>query len=66
MPSDHEMLTVSEVADLLRVHPVTVYRMIASRSPHPLKIDGVWRFNPSDLVLLLAASWRGLHRLSEA
>jgi hypothetical protein len=33
-------MTVVEVADYLRVHPITIYRLITSRKPNSLLLDG--------------------------
>ena len=27
MPSDHELLTIKEIGDLLRLHPSTIYKL---------------------------------------
>jgi excisionase family DNA binding protein len=45
-------LTVGEVADYLRVHPSTVYRLVRARQIKGFKIGGLWRFNPADLESL--------------
>jgi excisionase family DNA binding protein len=47
-------MTVAEVADYLRVHRTTIYRMIASGELRPFKVGRVWRFH-SDEIFKLAA-----------
>ena len=37
------MLTVKEVADRLKVHPITVYRWIAKGKLKALRINGILR-----------------------
>jgi excisionase family DNA binding protein len=41
----NEVLTVEEVADLLKVHRTTVYRMLKSGELPAFKIGSDWRFN---------------------
>jgi excisionase family DNA binding protein len=38
-------MTLDEVADYLRVHPSTVYRMAKNQSLPAFKIGSDWRFN---------------------
>ena len=45
-------LTVGEVADYLRVHRSTVYRLLRARQIKGFKVGGLWRFNPADLESL--------------
>jgi excisionase family DNA binding protein len=51
-----EILTVDEVAAFLRVHRITVYRLIASGKLHPFRVGRVWRFYQRDVVELAGAS----------
>jgi excisionase family DNA binding protein len=45
-----EILTLQDVADLLKVHPKTVYTM-AQRGEIPcFKVRGQWRFQRTDLA----------------
>lgn len=48
------LLTVSEVADYLRVSEMTVYRMISNRDLGATKIGRVWRVPADDLTAYLA------------
>jgi excisionase family DNA binding protein len=38
------LLTVKEVAEFLRINPITVYRMAQNSSIPALKINSSWRF----------------------
>ena len=44
MAIDHEILTVKEVSELLKVHHSTVYRMINEGRIPAFKIGSDWRF----------------------
>jgi len=46
-------MTLEEVADYLRVHPSTVYRMAKTQSLPAFKIGSDWRFNRESID-----SWR--------
>lgn len=48
------LMTVSEVADYLRVSEMTVYRMISSRDLGATKIGRSWRVPAEDLTAYLA------------
>jgi excisionase family DNA binding protein len=39
------VLTVREVADYLRVHPSTVYKLLRTRQVPAFRIGSDWRFN---------------------
>jgi excisionase family DNA binding protein len=39
------VLTVKEVADYLRVHPSTVYKLLHKQQVPAFKIGSDWRFN---------------------
>ncbi|CAN5205331.1 hypothetical protein BH23ACT9_BH23ACT9_01120 [soil metagenome] len=47
------LLTVSEVADYLRVSEMTVYRLISSRDLGATKIGRSWRVPADDLAAYL-------------
>jgi excisionase family DNA binding protein len=39
------VLTMAEVAELLKVHPSTVYRLLKRKSIPAFKLGSDWRFN---------------------
>jgi len=39
------VMTVRELADYLRVHPSTIYRLLKRRQIPGFRIDGDWRFH---------------------
>jgi excisionase family DNA binding protein len=43
------LLTVKEVAELLRIHQVTVYRMVRRRDLPSVRVGRELRFDPADL-----------------
>jgi excisionase family DNA binding protein len=47
--SDNSMLTVKEVATLLRVDEKTVYRLAKKRELPGFKVAGAWRFKCEDI-----------------
>ena len=49
MASEHEILTVKEVSELLRVHPATIYRLTKESKIPSFRIGPYWRFRP-DLI----------------
>lgn len=40
-----EVLTLMEVAEYLRIHPSTVYRLLKQKQIPAFKIGSDWRFN---------------------
>ena len=42
---EEKVLTLEEVAELLRVHPITIYRLLRERRIPAFKIGSEWRFN---------------------
>lgn len=46
---DNSVLTVKEVAALLRVDEKTVYRLVKKRELPGFKVAGTWRFKSDDL-----------------
>ena len=40
-----KVMTVREVSAYLRVHPVTIYRMLKNRQIPAFQVGGDWRFN---------------------
>jgi excisionase family DNA binding protein len=49
------VLTISEVAEILRVHPATVYRVVRRGELPGFKIGNSWRINKASLDLWLLA-----------
>ena len=45
MPSDVKVLTVNELAEYLRVHRSTIYRLLKKGLLPGFKIGSDWRFN---------------------
>ena len=43
------ILTVTEIADYLRVHRSTIYRLLARREIPAFKVGGDWRLNASQV-----------------
>ena len=52
-PVQDKILTVPEVAELLRVHPSTIYRLLREKKISAFKLGSDWRFN-----LLQIDKWR--------
>lgn len=50
------VMTVREVAELLRVHPATVYRLVRRGVLPGFKFGGNWRVNKEALDVWLSAS----------
>lgn len=52
------LLTVREVADLLRVHQRTAYRLIISGSIKAIKIGSQWRVTEPALMEFIEEGWK--------
>jgi len=50
------LLTVKEVAALLRVSPQTVYKLIAAKQLPAIRVGGTWRFDPERIELRAATT----------
>ena len=48
-PTEHELLTVNEVADLLRVSKMTVYRLIKSNELGSVRVGKSYRIRREDI-----------------
>ena len=59
------VLTIVEVAEVLRVHPTTIYRLVKRGDIPGFKIGGNWRINRASLDLWLSAA-SPLHLTSSA
>ena len=53
-PTEHELLTVNEVADLLRVSNMTVYRLIKSNELASVRVGKSYRIRRDDIDRFLA------------
>ena len=54
MADDHDILTVKEICDLLRLHPSTVYKLIRQDKIPRFRVGNEWRFR-TDLIMLWMA-----------
>jgi excisionase family DNA binding protein len=54
MAIDHEILTVKEVSELLKVHQGTVYKMVREGRIPAFKIGSDWRFRKDQMVHWIA------------
>lgn len=52
------LLTVQEVADVLRVHTRTAYRLIQSGSLKAIKVGNQWRVPEAALLEFIDSGWR--------
>jgi excisionase family DNA binding protein len=43
------VMTINEVADYLRVHPSTIYRLLKRRELPAFKVGSDWRFNSESI-----------------
>ena len=50
-----EILTASQVAELLQLHPRTVYKLVKRGSIPGKKFGGGWRFNRSEIIGLISS-----------
>ena len=48
--SDHDVMTMKEICDLLRVHPATIYRLLRNGELPAFRIGSEWRFR-TDMIL---------------
>ena len=53
-PIKTDVMTVNEVAEFLRIHRITIYRMIENGQLHPFRIGRVWRFSRKQLIAQFA------------
>jgi len=58
MQSD-EILTASQVASLLQIHPRTVYKLVKQGSLPGRKFGGGWRFSKSEILFLVTPKATG-------
>ena len=50
-----DILTASQVASLLQVHPRTVYKLVKQGSIPGRKFGGGWRFSKSEILLMISS-----------
>jgi excisionase family DNA binding protein len=60
------VLTIGEVAEILRVHPTTIYRLVKRGELPGFKVGGNWRINSEALDTWLAEGSRRSHPSSRA
>jgi excisionase family DNA binding protein len=48
-----EILTANQVADLLQIHPRTVYKLVKQGSLPGRKFGGGWRFSKSEILAMV-------------
>ena len=58
---EHDVLTVKEVADYLKVNERTIYRMAANGKIPAFKVGNSWRFKRIDIENWIEASSTGGH-----
>jgi excisionase family DNA binding protein len=49
MAKDRPLMTVTEVAQYLRFHTTTIYRLVGEKKLPAIRIGGTWRFIREDL-----------------
>ncbi len=49
-----EILTASQVAGLLQIHPRTVYKLVKQGNIPGRKFGGGWRFSKSEIMLMIS------------
>jgi excisionase family DNA binding protein len=54
MAIDHEILTVKEVSELLKIHEDTVYKMVREGRIPAFRIGSDWRFQKDQIVHWIA------------
>lgn len=62
MAIDHEILTVEEVSELLKIHESTVYKMIKEGRIPAFRIGSDWRFLKDQIVHWVAEQTIGAAR----
>ena len=50
-----EILTANQVAELLQIHPRTVYKLARQGSLPGRKVGGGWRFSRSEILTMVHA-----------
>lgn len=52
------LLTIQEVADILRIHPRTAYRLVKDGSLNAIRVGTQWRVTEDALHEYVARGWR--------
>jgi excisionase family DNA binding protein len=47
------VFTAHEIAEILRIHPTTVYRLVASGELHPYRVGRSLRFDQTEIEALV-------------
>jgi excisionase family DNA binding protein len=50
-----EILTANQVAELLQIHPRTVYKLVKQGSLPGRKLGGGWRFSRNEILTMVHA-----------
>lgn len=53
-----KLLTIQEVADILRIHPRTAYRLVKQGSLNAIRVGTQWRVPESAMFLFLDRGWK--------
>jgi excisionase family DNA binding protein len=59
-----EILTANQVAELLQIHPRTVYKLVKQGSLPGRKFGGGWRFSKAEILAMVHP--RAENRLQQA
>jgi excisionase family DNA binding protein len=59
MARDHELLTIKEIGDLLRVHPSTIYKLTKKGKIPSFRIGSDWRFRRDTIESWIAEQTMG-------
>jgi excisionase family DNA binding protein len=54
MVADHEVLTLNEVCQMLRVHKITLYKMVKAGKIPAFRIGSDWRFRQDAILRWIA------------
>jgi excisionase family DNA binding protein len=54
VPSDHELLTIKEIGDLLRLHPSTIYKLTKKGKIPSFRVGSEWRFQRDQIERWMA------------
>jgi len=60
-----EILTAAQVAELLQMHPRTVYKLVKQGSIPGRKCGGGWRFRRSEIMVMVSPRGEGKPMIEE-